>query len=195
MKKKLGLLATLAMCVTVGGVYATWIYAEGPVDASHPEVGITLAGYENETDKGTLYIDKSNWKLLIDDLGNKDFKAELNETGTIKIKFRANAGSDISSFTAACVLSYAGDDLANWTYTYPTNGGQTLQIFTNVNSTAQEVVLNDDDHDGVWEGDLKIADMLTLNNNIYLETYAEYEAFNAALGSNQFKLTLSDANE
>jgi len=42
MKKKLGLLATLAMCVTVGGVYAAWNYAGESADPGWGEKNLSI---------------------------------------------------------------------------------------------------------------------------------------------------------
>ena len=68
MKKKLGLLATLAMCVTVGGVYAAWNYAGGDADKAEAGkfINITQATFDGTS--GSLSVTLPTI-LKIDDKG------------------------------------------------------------------------------------------------------------------------------
>ena len=91
--KKLSILIALALILTVGGVYATWNYAQGSV----PSVPKALDGSTKITDKvvdskskGNIYVDPSNLLIQIDD-ANNDHYAELTVTGSIKITFTPNS--------------------------------------------------------------------------------------------------------
>ena len=76
MIKKLRVFVALILCVTIGGVYATWNYAQGQVlDASKYLDGQThLTDKVVETAKGTITVDTSTLEISIDD-ENNDFEA------------------------------------------------------------------------------------------------------------------------
>lgn len=100
MKKKLSMLAAMALCVTVGGVYATWIYATDAVPTAYATMSVTLTGTSTGGQAGTLTIAGTNVGLKIDDpVGGEIHKAELqyDATGKFTITFtpNTNAESDI----------------------------------------------------------------------------------------------------
>ena len=74
--KKLSLLIALFMCLTIGGVYATWSYA-GTNDIADvfAEAKVTIADVELVGANGTYKIE-TNFALLIDQ-ANTDHEAEL----------------------------------------------------------------------------------------------------------------------
>ena len=76
MKKKVTLLASLAMCVTVGGVYATWTYAGNDTADVSSLVSVQLSGVEFKGSAGTYTID-SNLSLHIDQESPASHKAVL----------------------------------------------------------------------------------------------------------------------
>ena len=100
MKKKLSMLAAMALCVTVGGVYATWIYATDAVPTAYATMGVTMTGTSTGGQAGELTIVGANVDLEIDDpKDDKVHKATLvsNPSGEFKITFtpNTNAESDI----------------------------------------------------------------------------------------------------
>ena len=88
--KNIGLLATLAMVVTVGGVYATWNYATGDIDNTTANVSVEIAG-TGESKKGTIAA-TSTLKLIVDDGGS--FVPTITWSGKIDVTFTAGAGYD-----------------------------------------------------------------------------------------------------
>ena len=76
MKKKFGLLATLALCVTVGGVYATWTYATNGVQEAGVQMGLAMAGLGDATEYGSISVEKTNATIAVDDMG--EYKAGLS---------------------------------------------------------------------------------------------------------------------
>lgn len=81
MKKKLMALAALATCVTIGGVYAGWLYAEDPVSGAHANVGFGMTGIvENDESMGKLTATDTNIVLEVDDAANDN----LVHTTTLK---------------------------------------------------------------------------------------------------------------
>ena len=74
--KKLSVLIALFMCVTIGGVYATWTYAgTDDIADSYEEISITVTDAELSGANGTYKI-TSNFKLEIDQRDD-DHYAEL----------------------------------------------------------------------------------------------------------------------
>ncbi|MBE5751923.1 MAG: hypothetical protein E7357_05875 [Clostridiales bacterium] len=67
-KKKVGILATLALCVTVGGVYATWMYADtsAAIESQHKHLAQDLAGSTTTGAVGTLKVETAGLKFVID---------------------------------------------------------------------------------------------------------------------------------
>ncbi|MBQ7324039.1 MAG: hypothetical protein IJW96_05700, partial [Clostridia bacterium] len=94
MKKRLSVLASLALCVTVGGVYATWIYATQEVPTAYATMGVTLTGTSQGGQAGTLTIAGTNVDLTIDDVATDTelHKATLvyDTTGYFTITFTPN---------------------------------------------------------------------------------------------------------
>lgn len=90
--KKLGLLATLAMCVTIGGVYAAWNYADTTtfVDRETVSIGLTAAG---SVTGESLEITQNSLKFLIDDT-NGDKKGDtVVAEGEITVTYTAVANN------------------------------------------------------------------------------------------------------
>lgn len=92
MKKRIGLLAALAMCVTVGGVYATWNYMSGELKTQWlnlSQAGITdaviLTG-ENLTAEGQV-------KFLLDNqVTPEDYTADtVDASGTVTVTYETAA--------------------------------------------------------------------------------------------------------
>jgi hypothetical protein len=100
MKKKLSMLAAMALCVTVGGVYATWIYATQAVPTAYATMSITLTGTSSGGQAGTLTIAGTNVALKIDDPadgGIHQAALQYDATGFFTITFtpNTNAESDV----------------------------------------------------------------------------------------------------
>ena len=94
--KKLTVIIALMLVVTIGGVYATWNYAQGEVLAVDEYLdGTTTRITEKviDTAKGKIAIDDSNFSIVIDD-ANNDKQAELVVSGSIQVTFTPSDGAD-----------------------------------------------------------------------------------------------------
>ena len=91
--KKLSLLLAAALCVTIGGVYATWHYAQANSSSVDTTLSAELAGIVTEGEKGEIVVSERNVKILIDDT-NSDYKAELIIENPLLVSFTPAAGVD-----------------------------------------------------------------------------------------------------
>ena len=132
--KKLSALIALFLCVTIGGVYATWTYA-GTTDITDgfAEAKVTITDAVSSGANGT-YTVTSNLVLSIDD-ANGDHKAELvfgsndGQNPFIKVVFtpadhatktiKDNAVPTEIYFTTTIPMQYGGKDI--FTFTNPGN--------------------------------------------------------------------------
>lgn len=123
MKRRVGLLAALAMCVTVGGVYATWNYADSnkvsPAYASKT-VGLTVSG--NITGE-SLKIESNSMLIKIDDAKDGDvvvaegvagdhYADTIVDTGNIVVRYdvaEGNNGTDPTLYCKVVVETAAGE--------------------------------------------------------------------------------------
>lgn len=98
MKKKLMALAALATCVTIGGVYAGWLYADKSITGGYTSVGLGMSGIAQESaEMGTITVESSNISLQVDDDPNDSavhtttLKWNTSDYFTIKFTTHTNA--------------------------------------------------------------------------------------------------------
>ena len=199
--KKLSVLIALFLCVTIGGVYATWTYS-GNVDVTDGEVEIkaTIAGSEYTGACGT-YTVTSNLILEVDQ-ANDDHEAKLvfksnnNEAIYLKIVFKPSVDADktvkenaIDSelyFTVSTPMQYKMDADGN----YDANGTNVVDIFTFANPSDGEFTPNitwTKEANGTFTAtydEAFLTSQISLTQTFVLDTKAEHDAFKACLGGN-----------
>ena len=126
--KRLSLIITLALCLTVGGVYATWTYAEGQIQPSSGTASLTIEAAANEGEAGTINVDTGSLSITVENGGS--YKTVLSVVNDVTVTLTPTEGTDTAllptSFTWTITLT---DNANNATY-----GGE--KILT-VDSTAQ----------------------------------------------------------
>ena len=209
MKGKLALLALLSTIVTVGGVYATWTFAEGNTTAANTTVNVAMTGVNAETEKGTLSVTVMNnggFTLAVDD-ANNDHLPDILKTGVITVTFTPSASASDAikenGIDVKCVFSYkAKDGAANapasleaWTY-------EGTQIFNIENTEANPIHLDNEDAsyaNGVftWTIDPEDVgiDLTAAMKDVSIDTLAKYNALNAELGKGSFLVTVSECSD
>ena len=191
--KKLGLLIALILCVTIGGVYATWTYTQN-TDVADETVNMTM----NLTDVaysgsyGTYKVDTSSLKMKIDPKQGTTHTTALYIEGDIVITFTPNsvAPQEIKDNGVDSTFKF-GLTNANWTYDDGT-GSKTLFVLTH--SDAEDIVWVKDTETGVFTRTITAAELaqhITLNE-FNLDTKVKYDEFNAVLGQGQITITVSD---
>ena len=170
------------MCVTIGGVYATWNYAQGNVTARTKffDAGTIITDKVVTTDKGNITIDPANLKITIHDEDN-DLRGEMKMEGYVTVTFTPNQGADSNVATNGVALKYVLGTTNNYTY-------ESAAIFT-VDSTAQSL--------GTVNGSINIPaaqlqELISLNA-LHLPTVEDYDAFKLALHSGSITITVSEA--
>ena len=205
MKGKIALASALAAFVTVGGVYATWSFAEKDTQAASTTVNVAMTGLTGDTEKGTLSVTvmhDGGFTLAVDDSDNNHLP-EIMKTGTVIVTFTpaATASEDVKANGIDVQFSisyapYAGgpESLAQWTY-----GG--TQIFTVSTDADHPVHLEGgadkyDEGKGVFVWTIPAEqigiDLTTAMKAVSIDTLEKYNAMNAELAKGHFVITVNE---
>lgn len=198
--KKLSILIALLLCVTIGGVYATWSYAltEDIADA-FAEAKVTIADAEFVGSNGTYKIE-SNLVLTVDQ-ANDAHEAELvfsaNDSQPIYLRVTftpaVNAPQKIKEegvpselyFGTTTEMKYKMDAEGNYS-----ESGTATDIFT-----LKDVANNELDVNVTWTkesngtftytlDEAALKDQIKLSQTFKLDLKSEHDAFRAAMNGN-----------
>ena len=199
--KKLSLIVVLILCITVGGVYATWNYARYTVDSKQASATAVITGTHSSA-KGVISLATDVKRVIVDD-SNNDFAAEVffgqvdansqivedvtDADGEIEITFTANAGADESVLQNGIPLLVSVT--ANKLGTYL--GADVFEIKTESYTIQTSEFVKASDA-SVFTTTINLKDFIGLKNEIVLDTYAEYQAFEAAITGITFTVTVSE---
>ena len=192
--KKLGLLIAMILCVTIGGVYATWTYTQSTDVADEAvNMAMNLTKVEYVGSYGTYEVDTTGVSMAIDPKPGTTHTTSLIITGDIVITFTPNsvapkevkdAGVE-STFT----LTLSND---NWVYD-DGSGEKVLVVLEHADEGAHDITWSKQ-ADGTFTYVIS-ADTLAQHiklNEFVLDTKAEYDAFNKVLTNGQIVITVSD---
>ena len=185
--KKLGIIMMLAIVLTIGGVYATFTYAQGDAAAVENSFKPTIIGKVIEGEKGTIHL-TSTAAIEINDPTNT-YTTGGTFSGNLKVSFTPNTGADAdvvqNGIKLKMTIAITGNELTDPLFNELTD----KKLFT---FTAETNLKNE------FGGD-KIKDEITIDLNDYitvngvkLETEANYDAYNTALGGVTIKITISE---
>lgn len=199
--KKLSAIIAMVVCLTIGGVYATWSYAEDKdIYDAYTEIKVSLEDSVNTGAAGTFTI-QSNLVLTVD---------QANDDHDAKLVFESNNGEEIyltvtfkpSSSAAAYVKENGVPSELYWGVSTPmqfkvdadgnynTENSTLVDIFkfTNVSNNVLDVNITwTKQTDGTFTYTLDqtdLEDMISLSQNFRLDTKATYDEFVKALGGN-----------
>ena len=198
--KKLSAIIAMVVCLTIGGVYATWSYAgTNDIADAFAEAKVTITDAELTGANGTYKIE-SNLVLSIDQK-NEDHEAELkfasnnNSEIFLKVTFTpaANAPKDIKDnavpselyFGLTTPMQYKMDADGNYSET-----GTPTDIFKFKDVSNDKLDVNvtwTKESDGTFTytlGEAWLKEQIQLNYNFVLDTKAEHDAFRTALAGN-----------
>lgn len=186
--KKLSVLVALMLIITVGGVYATWNYAQatGEADAKFTSVSVKLADIdydENDAeDKGTISITSNNVSLVIDqDKPSYDAKWVPNDDGQI-------TGTFVPAANATDYVKANGTPLC-----FKLSG----KLHDDITISPNSVDISYDRHDnGTFYWTItaaQIANAISLDD-VNLPTEQAYKDFMDELGSGEITITIQEQN-
>ena len=186
--KKLSLLIALAMLITIGGVYATWVYVQTDDVADETmNKAVSMSGVTFEGSNGTFAVDVSGLSIMVDPKPGTTHDTGLSVTGSAVFTFTpaTYAPEAVKENAVKATYSIA---LSNSSWQY-----ENQNIFT-VNSYDDEIDWTLDEETGVFSFVLN-ADQITQILSISqftLDTKAEYDAFDKALENGLIVFGISD---
>lgn len=184
--KRLGAIIAIALVLTIGGVYATFNYANGGVVSSENEtISKELIGMTTTTPKGTISIKSNNFKITVDDFNNNLHTAGRFENKTT-INFNpaplADADVRANGIKLKLTIAVTGNEYDD--------GGTTYKLFNISADALAGVTLN---NDAAINGDFEIdfAKYITVTE-IYLSTPEKYTAYSEAFNGTTITFTISE---
>ena len=187
MIKRFSLLVVLALCVTIGGVYATWVYSQSDDVADITgATAITMTEATFTGTYGTYSVDTSKLNMVVDPAEGTTHTTALKITGDLIITFTPNtyAPEEVKEEGVESTFAFSLSN-PDWKY-----GSQPI------------MTVNTDKHDITWTPDengafkctiaaADLADYLELEEFV-LDTKADYDAYDAALTNGQVVISISD---
>lgn len=108
--KKMSILASLALCVTIGGVYAAWNYADKNVSTTYAAMGVSVTGVTSQSEKGVLQAVGTNVALQIDDVAEDNVQHQTafvyDANGYFTVTFTANANAPVDVLAGGIDLKW-----------------------------------------------------------------------------------------
>lgn len=189
--KKLSILVALILCVTIGGVYATWMYPGNDITQVIQPVSNVMAEADFTGSFGTYHTDSNTLRVVVDQESSTSFKAVLKYEGEMVVKFTPHANISDAQRDAAlgATVSVTGSDL-------PTAKYADKQIWNLADTT---ITLDD----SRWElsddqtyytckiACSELANIITLANDFVLPTIDDYNQFQQAQKLAVFRIKLT----
>lgn len=181
--KKLSLLIALVLCVTIGGVYATWNYAQGEVIEVQSFLLPQMETVVTSGEKGTISIDTSALTMKIDDIADGTaHNAALIVDGKITVTFTPSAGADETVTTSGVKMQATITCTNGWNYN--NTAIFTIDTTKNVIETGTEVKSFEITAD-------QLKEIISLNP-VELPTYSDYQAFETELNRGNIKIVVNE---
>lgn len=198
--KLLSVIIMLALCVTVGGVYASWNYPnEGVTSAfDKTEIDIEMDGATHVGASGELVaqiVDIENGTQVLDQFGfkvenvNDDYVPVLTAKGKISVDYNPAVGTLNPTTKAKCTITIK--------QTTSTNYAEGILKFKNAYAsdvTASGVnytlVIESETLDGSTSWIINILDYIEITNGAALDTYAKYQEFNTVRQSTDLSIKI-----
>ena len=188
--KKLSVLVALCLCLTVGGVYATWVFTENSdVADQHEHINFGLTDVQYSGSYGEYYLDYTGLNLAIDPVTDGSHQAALKITGQITITFTPAkyAPPEIKENGVPSTFNFATTKPQDeWLH----NG---VQIFT-INTDKVTIDWGTPDASGVFTYVIDantVASMIQLGD-FELGTKLEYDEFKTSLSASYIGISVSD---
>ena len=182
--RSLSILLALAICITIGGVYAAWLYAETPLTAVHGHIGsFGIADASINNSKGTIAVSAAGAHLSIDQTAPNDYTANLVADGTITVTFTpTQVFADSNQGLDEIVMKYK----LVTTNTAPLDFViiDSTTLFDTFDTTTKTDITLTKDGSGNYVGTLDASVLLNLIeiNDFKLETYERHQTASGKMG-------------
>ena len=193
--KKLSLLLALLLVITVGGVYATWIYTDKTDVADiSPTVDINLTEATFAGTYGTYEVDSTTLSLKVDPKPGTTFTTGLVINGAIVIKFKPQtyAPVEIKEEGVPTTVQFS---LTNTSWKFDDGHGEgPRDVITIAQPEKHNVTWSAPDADGTLTYTISAAELATHIGltEFTLDTKILYDQFATALGNGKIMITVSD---
>lgn len=190
--KKLSVIIALALCITIGSVYATWIYNEhndvADITGSRA-ITMTTATYEGGL--GSYEVTTAGLTLKVDPKAGTTHVTSLQVDGEIVITFKPSqyASDEVKNGAVASTFAFSlSKDINDWQY-----DGQ--NIIAELDTTKHNIDWTGTKQaDGSFKYSIPasvVADCIKLSE-ITLDTKTAYDDYDAALTQAQIVISISD---
>lgn len=188
--KKLTTLIALIICVTVGGVYAAWMYTGDTLTGVDRTVSHGMATAVTEGDVGILSIEQNTVDIKIDQKAAGDYTANMIISGSVTIKFVPNNGAPDTVKDSAIPIN-----VSLYTKNADTNKYEDTEIYVcNAETISPSWVKQNDGSFSATVTAEEIDTLLDLGKPFKLETLADYNAFHALEENITITLAVKGAN-
>lgn len=191
--KKLTVLVALLLCITIGGVYATWIFAGDTIMSQTDPFVNKMGDVDTSTSAGSYHFVNNTVNLVVEPESATSYDAVITWSGEVTLQFAANdtiSAEPLSRALNAVITIEAVDiDLAKY---------ESEQIYTLNNSFKIQLTEGSWAHDDVTNTySYKItADALEGAVSIgefSIDNYDRYKAFKLAQDVVKFKFRVNPA--
>ena len=176
--RKLSILVALILCVTIGGVYATWMYPGNDISQVIQPVSNVMAETDFTGSFGA-YHTTNTLKLIIDQESSTSHNAVLKYDGKLEVTFTPHESISDAQLAAAlgASVSVTCADIDKAVY-----GTDNKRIWKLDESKFYNLTVDDwdDSVDGVYTCTIDCTDLnkiITMANTFNLPTIDDYNAF------------------
>ncbi len=179
----------LALCITIGGVYATWVYSQSDDVADITgATAVTMTEATFTGTYGTYAVDTTGLTMVVDPKENTTHTTALKIDGDLVIKFTPNtyAPAEVKANGVASTFAFS---LSNDAWQYGDGGADIMTVNTN-----KQNITWTPDGAGAFTYTISADDLagyITLTE-FNLDTKAEYDAYDRVLTNGQIVVTVSD---
>ena len=185
--KKISLIMLLALCITIGGVYATWVYSQSDDVADITgATAVTMTEATFTGTYGTYNVDTNGLTMVVDPKEGTTHTTALKIDGALVIKFTPNtyAPADVKTGGVPSTFAFSLSN-ANWQY-----DGQNIMTV----DTEKHNIVWAPDGSGAFTYTIPAADLANYISltEFTLDTKAEYDAYDLVLTNGQIVVSVSD---
>lgn len=191
--KKLTVLVALLLCITIGGVYATWIFAGDTILSQTDPFVNKMGDVDTSTSAGSYHFVNNTVNLVVEPENADSYKASITWTGEVTLQFAANDTISAAPLERAlnATIIIEAVDIAGAKY----KGTQIYTLTEGFKIQLTEDSWSYDEGTNTYSYKITaaaLAGAISIDN-FTLETYDEYRAFKLAQDIVKFKFRVNPA--